>query len=74
MLRQKTFQWVKIERNDLSQPIRDIDILVMVGGGGTLLQATHFLDGQIPVLGVDSDPTQAKEVVYFDHNNLNIII
>ncbi|PPR95514.1 hypothetical protein GOBAR_AA25155 [Gossypium barbadense] len=33
------------------------------GGDGTLLQASHFLDDSIPVLGVNSDPTQAEEVL-----------
>ena len=62
-----------MQRNDLSLPIRDIDIVVMVGVGGTLRQACHILDGKSPVLGVNSDPTQVKEVIYFDHNNLDII-
>uniref|UniRef100_A0A1D1ZBU8 NADH kinase n=1 Tax=Anthurium amnicola TaxID=1678845 RepID=A0A1D1ZBU8_9ARAE len=49
-------------RNNLSQPIRDVDIVVTVGGDGTLLQASHFMDGTIPVIGVNSDPTQSEEV------------
>ncbi|GMN71138.1 hypothetical protein TIFTF001_054043 [Ficus carica] len=38
-------------------------MVVTVGGDGTLLQASHFMDDSIPVLGVNSDPTQAEEVL-----------
>ncbi|CAN6483502.1 unnamed protein product [Victoria cruziana] len=34
----------------------------LFGGDGTLLQASHFMDDSIPVLGVNSDPTQPDEV------------
>lgn len=60
-------------RNDLSQPIRGVDIVVTVGGDGTLLRASHFMDGEIPVLGVNSDPTQSKEVTLVAENKLRII-
>lgn len=52
-------------RNNLSHPIHHVDLVVTVGGDGTLLQASHFLDGSIPVLGVNSDPTQTQEVDKF---------
>lgn len=39
-----------------------MDLVVTVGGDGTLLQASHFMDDSIPVLGVNSDPTKAEEV------------
>ena len=39
--------------------------LLSVGGDGTLFQANHFMDDSIPVLGVNSDPTQAEEVSSF---------
>ncbi|WCJ32328.1 NAD(H) kinase 3 [Euphorbia peplus] len=64
-LQQKLVDWVPLLRTDLSQPIRDFDLVVTVGGDGTLLQASHFLDDSIPILGVNSDPTQLKEVEEF---------
>ncbi|KAK6934132.1 NAD kinase [Dillenia turbinata] len=62
ILRKKMFDWESIVRNNLSCPIRDVDLVVSVGGDGTLLQASHFMDDSVPVLGVNSDPTQMEEV------------
>ncbi|KAF2585353.1 hypothetical protein F2Q70_00035750 [Brassica cretica] len=53
ILNKKPVEWKPIARNDLSHPI---------GGDGTLLHASHFIDDSVPVLGVNSDPTQAHEV------------
>jgi NAD+ kinase len=36
---------------------QDIDFVISVGGDGTLLSASHNLNNQIPILGVNSDPT-----------------
>lgn len=49
-------------RSDLSRPIRDVDLVITIGGDGTLLHASHFMDDSIPVLGVNSDPTRPEEV------------
>ncbi|KDP33218.1 hypothetical protein JCGZ_12740 [Jatropha curcas] len=65
ILQQKSVDWEPILRTDLSQPIRDFDLVVTVGGDGTLLQASHFMDDSTPVLGVNSDPTQVEEVEKF---------
>ena len=51
-----------IFRDELQEPIKDVDLVITVGGDGTLLEASHFLDSSIPVLGVNSDPTQWSEV------------
>ncbi|XP_015899253.3 NADH kinase isoform X1 [Ziziphus jujuba] len=67
ILRSKPVEWEAISRNNLSQPIRDVDLVVTVGGDGTLLQASHFMDDSVPVLGVNSDPTQVKEVEEFNN-------
>ncbi|KAK4804015.1 hypothetical protein SAY86_003832 [Trapa natans] len=66
ILQKKPVQWESILRNDLSRPIRDVDLVVTVGGDGTLLRASHFLDDSIPILGVNSDPTKADEVKEFN--------
>lgn len=65
VLRSKPVEWKTILRNNLSQPIRDVDLVVTIGGDGTLLQASHFMDDSVPVLGVNSDPTQSEEVSFF---------
>uniref|UniRef100_A0A1J3D7Z5 NADH kinase n=1 Tax=Noccaea caerulescens TaxID=107243 RepID=A0A1J3D7Z5_NOCCA len=62
ILSKKPVEWKHVSRNDLSQPIRDVDMVITVGGDGTLLHASQFIDDSVPVLGVNSDPTQAHEV------------
>ncbi|KAK6132584.1 hypothetical protein DH2020_033686 [Rehmannia glutinosa] len=53
ILRKKAIKSKVVFRSDLSQPIRDVDLVITIGGDGTLLQASHFLDNSIPVLGVE---------------------
>ncbi|KAF3795042.1 putative NADH kinase [Nymphaea thermarum] len=62
VLQHKSLEWETIMRNELSGPIHHFDLVVTVGGDGTLLRASHYMDGSIPVLGVNSDPTQPEEV------------
>ncbi|KAF0914776.1 hypothetical protein E2562_031382 [Oryza meyeriana var. granulata] len=62
VLQRKSLDWISVHRNDLSNPIDDVDLVISVGGDGTLLRASHFLNSSIPVLGVNSDPTCPDEV------------
>lgn len=62
VLQRKSVEWETMVHNDLSRPIRDVDLVVTVGGDGTLLKASHFMDDSIPLVGVNSDPTQVDEV------------
>ncbi|RLN35234.1 hypothetical protein C2845_PM03G32380 [Panicum miliaceum] len=62
VLQHKSLDWTSVQRNNFSQPIRDVDLVITVGGDGTLLRASHFLDSSVPILGVNSDPTCPKEV------------
>jgi NAD+ kinase len=42
--------------------LADVDLIVAVGGDGTVLSAAHFLDhGTIPLLGINSDPMISKD-------------
>jgi NAD+ kinase len=42
--------------------LADVDLVVAVGGDGTVLSSAHFLDhGTIPLLGINSDPTVSTE-------------
>ncbi|XP_051126306.1 NADH kinase [Andrographis paniculata] len=55
--------WKADFRGHVSGPIRGVDLVVTIGGDGTLLQASHLMDDDsIPVLGVNSDPTRPHEV------------
>lgn len=62
IVRKKSVEWKAVMRNDLKQSINDVDLVVAIGGDGTLLQASHLMDDKIPVLGVNSDPTRIDEV------------
>ena len=42
--------------------VSDVDLVLSIGGDGTLLETSHHLSDQIPVLGLNSDPTQLQEV------------
>jgi len=52
-----------VNRVDLDrQHLADVDLVIAVGGDGTVLSAAHFLDhGTIPLLGVNSDPMKTLE-------------
>ena len=41
--------------------LQDKDLVIAVGGDGTILNTASFLDDSIPVLGVNSDPTKPEE-------------
>ncbi|EFJ19356.1 hypothetical protein SELMODRAFT_419186 [Selaginella moellendorffii] len=62
VLANMSLSWDLLLRDELHSPIRNVDLVVTVGGDGTLLQASHYLDDSIPVLGVNSDPTKTDEV------------
>ncbi|XP_068640701.1 probable NADH kinase [Aristolochia californica] len=62
VLCQKSLDWEPLLRNKLCKPIRNVDLVISIGGDGTLLQASHFMDDSIPILGVNSDPTKPEEV------------
>lgn len=66
ILKRKPVDWKAAFRNDVSQAISDVDLVITVGGDGTLLQASHFMDHIIPVLGVNSDPTRPEELEQFN--------
>lgn len=46
------------------QHLADVDLVVAVGGDGTVLSAAHFLDhGTIPLLGINSDPMSEEDKI-----------
>ncbi len=47
-------------RSDLSETVtNDIDLAVTVGGDGTFIETSHFIDAKTPILGVNSDPSRS---------------
>jgi NAD kinase len=38
------------------------ELLIAVGGDGTVLNTSQFLDDTIPLVGINSDPTKANEI------------
>ncbi len=47
------------DRSKISQKITDVDLVISVGGDGTLLDASHFIHDQIPILGVNSSTSSS---------------
>ncbi len=44
------------------QHLANVDLVLAVGGDGTVLSAAHFLDhGTIPLLGINSDPIKEED-------------
>jgi NAD+ kinase len=41
--------------------IEDKDLIIAIGGDGTVLNSASFLDDSIPIMGVNSDPTKPEE-------------
>ncbi|KAJ7546021.1 hypothetical protein O6H91_08G020400 [Diphasiastrum complanatum] len=62
ILTQRGLIWDCLLRDELKTQIHNADLIVTVGGDGTLLQASHYVDSSIPILGLNSDPTWKDEV------------
>lgn len=55
-------QYNVIGREELHRgSLQDKDLVIAVGGDGTVLNTSSFLDDSLPVLGVNSDPTKPEE-------------
>ena len=51
-----------VMRQDLHRGLlTNTDLIIAVGGDGTVLNSSSFVDDSIPVLGVNSDPTRPEE-------------
>jgi len=63
ILRHHNVDFACINRVELDrQHLSGVDLVVAVGGDGTVLSAAHFLDhGTIPLLGINSDPTSEDD-------------
>ena len=63
LLRQHHVNFSCVNRVELDrQHLVNVDLVIAVGGDGTVLSAAHFLDhGTIPLLGINSDPNISNE-------------
>ena len=62
ILNQSGINYDIIGREELHRgSIQDKDLVIAVGGDGTILNACSFLDDSVPILGVNSDPTNPSE-------------
>ncbi len=55
--RQK-IDYVSVARSELIDPIKDVDLVIAVGGDGTFIDASHFME-DIPLLGVNSSKSSS---------------
>ncbi|KAL8167617.1 hypothetical protein V2J09_009116 [Rumex salicifolius] len=62
VLKRKLIDWEPLSDTEIPKSVHNVDLVVRVGGDGTLLQASRFIDDSVPILGLNSDPTQLKEV------------
>jgi NAD+ kinase len=55
-------KYTKVGREELHRGlVQGKDLIIAVGGDGTMLNTSSFVDDTIPVLGVNSDPTRPEE-------------
>ena len=64
ILKKENVEFSVIGREELHRGlVMDKDLVISVGGDGTILNVSSFLDDTIPVLGINSDPTKPEEKV-----------
>jgi NAD+ kinase len=62
VLKKVGIRYSKLGREELHRGIiQDKDLVIAVGGDGTVLNVSSFIDDSIPVLGINSDPTRPEE-------------
>mmetsp|Transcript_23859 Transcript_23859/g.42933 ORF Transcript_23859/g.42933 Transcript_23859/m.42933 type:complete len:373 (-) Transcript_23859:1469-2587(-) len=63
VLKANNVEYSCVNRVELDrQHLADVDLMIAVGGDGTVLSAAHFLDhGTIPLLGINSDPMSEED-------------
>lgn len=57
-LERQKIEYVSVARSELIDPIEDVDLVIAVGGDGTFIDASHFLE-DIPLLGVNSSKSSS---------------
>lgn len=67
-LKKRKIEYRLIARSELDHYIKDIDMMISVGGDGTFLDASHSLD-KVPLLGVNS--SRSSSFGHFCISNLD---
>lgn len=63
VLKKHAVDYIVIGREELHRgSLLDKDLVISVGGDGTLLGSASFLDDSIPILGVNSDPSFPEDL------------
>lgn len=63
LLQKFNVPFVSVSRDELHRGLlQDKDLVIAVGGDGTILNTSSFMDDSIPLVGVNSDPTRPEEV------------
>jgi NAD+ kinase len=57
-LEKRGIKFKSIARSDLHGTVTDVDLMISVGGDGTFLDASHFVDS-VPLLGVNSSSSSS---------------
>ncbi|HEY9713143.1 MAG TPA: NAD(+)/NADH kinase [Chroococcales cyanobacterium] len=57
-LARRQIEYVSLPRSELNHKVDDVDLMIAVGGDGTFLDASHFLDST-PLLGVNSSSSSS---------------
>ena len=63
MLKKSSAKYLVIGREEMHRgSLLDKDLVISVGGDGTLLGSATFLDDSIPILGINSDPSFQEDM------------
>lgn len=57
-LLKRNVEYRSIARSELTHKVTDVDLMISVGGDGTVLDASHFIDS-VPLLGVNSSSSSS---------------
>jgi NAD+ kinase len=73
-LAKRNIECLCVARIDLNTPVSDIDLMISVGGDGTFLDASHFVDS-VPMLGVNSSKSSSfGHFCLADKNNFAMLL
>lgn len=73
-LTERGIEFQSMARIELNTPVSDIDIMISVGGDGTFLDASHFVE-DIPLLGVNSSKSSSfGHFCYGDNDNFSELL
>ncbi|RMF07321.1 hypothetical protein D6764_00120, partial [Candidatus Woesearchaeota archaeon] len=61
VLKKKGIEYCFVHRARINPDhVRGCDLIIVIGGDGTFLRTSHFVEGKTPLLGVNSDPSKKE--------------